>query len=154
MKESYKVKTSHPLWPRVMRGRGQLRREAFTGVQPGCVLNSENNNRAGHRAGIETGNRLKPDRASCWVCDSSRCTNACGNRADAKDIDFKTRVFGGSGSPLGSVVTFLCCGVQQFRDFLFLFVIGNIVSAVRFAPVRRTAAFFVYCSDVRARLKE
>ena len=57
MKESYKVKTSHPLWPRVMRGRGQLRREAFTGVQPGCVLNSENNNRAGHRAGIETESR-------------------------------------------------------------------------------------------------
>ena len=38
MKESYKVKTSHQLWPRVMRGRGQLRqRSVHRGTTRLCI---------------------------------------------------------------------------------------------------------------------
>jgi len=42
MKESYKVRPSQSPWPRVMRCVGQPAGEAFTEVQPGCVLSSEN----------------------------------------------------------------------------------------------------------------
>ena len=49
----------------------------------------------------------------------------------------------GSGSSRRSVVTFLFCGVQQFRDFFLLCIFGKFDSVVRFAPIRRPAAFIV-----------
>jgi hypothetical protein len=80
--------------------------------------------------------------------------NAGDHLATAFDVDVIDDAIGGMGSPLGFVATFLCCGFQKFRDFLFRFIIGKFDSVVRFAPGGRAAALFVFCGSVRPCLKK